>query len=91
MVAAVLPIVRNLPRDANMVRALMLGIPFSANVGGIATPISTPPAAIAYGSELIAPRDMLRVGALNTVLGVLLVVALVGVLFNTIPALRALG
>lgn len=49
MVAAVLPIVRKLPPRANMVRALMLAIPFSANIGGIATPIGTTPNAIAIG------------------------------------------
>ncbi|MBD3237697.1 MAG: DASS family sodium-coupled anion symporter [Candidatus Eisenbacteria bacterium] len=49
MVATVLPIARKLPANSNMVRALMLGIPFAANVGGMATPIGTPPNAIAIG------------------------------------------
>ncbi len=49
MVAAVLPMVRRLPPGANMARALMLAIPFSANIGGMATPIGTPPNAIAIG------------------------------------------
>lgn len=49
MVATVLPFVRRLPPEAGMRRALMLGIPFAANIGGIATPIGTPPNAIAIG------------------------------------------
>ncbi|MCP4545981.1 MAG: DASS family sodium-coupled anion symporter [bacterium] len=49
MVASILPIVRALPRGSNLARAFMLAIPFSANIGGIATPIGTPPNAIAIG------------------------------------------
>jgi sodium-dependent dicarboxylate transporter 2/3/5 len=49
MVATVLPVVRKLPAEANLRRALMLGIPFAANIGGIATPIGTTPNAIAIG------------------------------------------
>ena len=49
MVAAVLPIISKFPKGANFVRALMLGIPFAANIRGIATPIGTPPNAIAIG------------------------------------------
>ncbi len=58
---------------------------------GMALPISTPPNAIAYGSELIAARDMLRVGALVTLCGVVLTLVLVGTLLNVVPALRSLG
>ncbi len=47
MVATALPLVRGLPADSNFTRALMLGIPFSANIGGIGTPIGTTPNAIA--------------------------------------------
>ncbi|MCK4548125.1 MAG: DASS family sodium-coupled anion symporter [Candidatus Eisenbacteria sp.] len=49
MVATVLPLVRALPAGTNLPRAMMLAIPFSANIGGIATPIGTPPNAIAIG------------------------------------------
>ncbi len=41
---------------------------------GMALPISTPPNAIAYGSGLIDPRNMFRVGTVVTVVGVVLVV-----------------
>lgn len=36
----------NVPRDDGFRKALLLGIAFSANVGGISTPIGTPPNAI---------------------------------------------
>ncbi|MBN1423010.1 DASS family sodium-coupled anion symporter [Candidatus Fermentibacteria bacterium] len=54
MVATVLPAVRGLRPGSNLAKALMLGIPFAANIGGIATPIGTPPNAIALG--LLAER-----------------------------------
>ena len=56
MVAAVLPIARKLPPGSNFSRALMLAIPFAANIGGIGTPIGTPPNAIAIG--LLAERGI---------------------------------
>jgi len=46
MIAVALPVVRKI-RDDPFSVALLLGIPFAANVGGIATPIGTPPNAIA--------------------------------------------
>ncbi len=46
MIAVALPVVRKIKDDPFSV-ALLLGIPFAANVGGIATPIGTPPNAIA--------------------------------------------
>jgi solute carrier family 13 (sodium-dependent dicarboxylate transporter), member 2/3/5 len=49
MVASILPIIRVLPRGSNVSRAFLLAIPFAANIGGIATPIGTPPNAIAIG------------------------------------------
>jgi solute carrier family 13 (sodium-dependent dicarboxylate transporter), member 2/3/5 len=49
MVASMLPLVRELPRSSPVARAFLLGIPFAANIGGMATPIGTPPNAIAIG------------------------------------------
>ena len=46
MIAVALPVVRKIKDDPFSV-AFLLGIPFAANVGGIATPIGTPPNAIA--------------------------------------------
>lgn len=44
-----LTVIRGLPDDDPFRTALILGIPFAANVGGIATPIGSPPNAIAIG------------------------------------------
>ncbi len=44
-----LTVIRDLPEDDPFRTALILGIPFAANVGGIATPIGSPPNAIAIG------------------------------------------
>ncbi|MDP6796213.1 MAG: SLC13 family permease, partial [Candidatus Krumholzibacteria bacterium] len=49
MVAAILPLVRRMPEGSNLPKAFLLAIPFAANVGGIATPVGTPPNAIALG------------------------------------------
>jgi len=56
MVASMLPLVRGLPRSSPIARAFLLGIPFAANIGGMATPIGTPPNAIAIG--LLADRGI---------------------------------
>jgi sodium-dependent dicarboxylate transporter 2/3/5 len=54
MIALCLPIIQTLPAADRRRKAILLAIPFSANVGGLATPIGTPPNAIAmdYLDEL---------------------------------------
>jgi sodium-dependent dicarboxylate transporter 2/3/5 len=47
MIALCLPIIRQVPAGDGGRKAILLAIPFSANVGGLATPIGTPPNAIA--------------------------------------------
>ncbi len=49
MMAVAIPIVRAFPRHEPFRKAIILGIPFAANIGGIGTPIGTPPNAIAMG------------------------------------------
>ncbi|HSG27329.1 MAG TPA: SLC13 family permease, partial [Candidatus Krumholzibacterium sp.] len=49
MVAVAIPVLRNFPKDEPFRKAIILGIPFAANIGGIGTPIGTPPNAIAMG------------------------------------------
>lgn len=46
MLALVLPIVRSLPASHPHRKALLLSVPFAANVGGLGTPIGSPPNAI---------------------------------------------
>lgn len=50
MMAVILPIAAAAPEGDRFKIALALSIPFAANVGGIITPIGTPPNAIALGA-----------------------------------------
>ncbi|MBS4015375.1 MAG: DASS family sodium-coupled anion symporter [Candidatus Latescibacteria bacterium] len=47
MIGLVLVLTQNIPSDDPLIPALALGIPFAANIGGLATPIGTPPNALA--------------------------------------------
>ncbi len=46
MIALALPIYQQIPKEERFKKALILGIPFAANIGGMGTPIGTPPNAI---------------------------------------------
>lgn len=50
IMAVVLPLIHRLPSGDRFRSALALGIPFAANLGGMATPVGTPPNAIALGA-----------------------------------------
>ena len=47
MFAIILPIVKEIPESNTFSKGLALSIPFACNLGGLATPIGTPPNAIA--------------------------------------------
>ncbi len=47
MLTIVFPLLRNMPENHAFRTALILAIPFACNIGGIGTPIGTPPNAIA--------------------------------------------
>ena len=49
MIAMVLPLLKQVPKESPFRTALVLAVPFGANIGGIATPVGTPPNAIAIG------------------------------------------
>lgn len=49
MVAMVIPVLKQLGETSVYKKGLILSIPFAANIGGIATPVGTPPNAIALG------------------------------------------
>jgi sodium-dependent dicarboxylate transporter 2/3/5 len=49
MLAVAIPIVQALPEGERFRKAIVLGIPFACNIGGMGTPIGTPPNAIAIG------------------------------------------
>lgn len=50
IMAVVLPLIHRLPEGDRFRGALALGIPFAANLGGMATPVGTPPNAIAIAA-----------------------------------------
>ncbi|ABJ75795.1 DASS family sodium-coupled anion symporter [Leptospira borgpetersenii] len=49
MIALSFPLLRVLPEKEPFRKALILGIPFAANIGGVGTPIGSPPNIIAMG------------------------------------------
>lgn len=49
MIAVAIPIIQSFPPGEPFRKAIILGIPFASNIGGIGTPIGTPPNAIAMG------------------------------------------
>lgn len=50
MLAIVRPLLRDAPRNDRFATGLMLGVAIAANIGGIGTPIGTPPNAIALAA-----------------------------------------
>lgn len=50
MIAITGPLLKKLPEGDRFHKAIVLAVPFGANIGGIGTPIGTPPNAIAYGA-----------------------------------------
>jgi solute carrier family 13 (sodium-dependent dicarboxylate transporter), member 2/3/5 len=50
MLAIVAPILHRLPAHDRFHRAIILAVPFGANIGGIGTPIGTPPNAVALAN-----------------------------------------
>ncbi|MCD6579453.1 DASS family sodium-coupled anion symporter [bacterium] len=50
MIAVALPIIYSLEKDDKFRKLIILAIPFAANLGGMATPIGTPPNAIAFAA-----------------------------------------
>ncbi len=49
MLTLVMPLVARLPEGDGARKALLLAVPFAANIGGLGTPIASPPNAIALG------------------------------------------
>ena len=49
MLAMITPVLGSVNQSDKGVKALILSVPFAANIGGIATPVGTPPNAIALG------------------------------------------
>ena len=50
MLAIITPLLKQLPDGSKFSRALVLAVPFGANIGGVGTPIGSPPNAVAFGA-----------------------------------------
>lgn len=49
MVAILIPLFAQIPDELNFQKGLLISIPFAANIGGMGTPIASPPNAVAIG------------------------------------------
>lgn len=49
MITLIVPMLREVPRGQPFRKAMILAVPFAANIGGMGTPIGTPPNAVAIG------------------------------------------
>ncbi len=58
MIAIIMPILKRIPESANFARALILAVPLGANIGGLGTPIGTPPNAVAMAALRRAEFDI---------------------------------
>jgi sodium-dependent dicarboxylate transporter 2/3/5 len=85
MIAMVLPLIRQLDAGEPFRNALVLCIPFAANIGGIATPIGTPPNAIALGILANEGIEVSFIGWMK--MGVPLAVLILAVIAATLYAL----
>ena len=61
MLAFLAPVLRTLPADGGGRVSLAMSIPIAANIGGLGTPIGTPPNAIAIG-QLASLEDPVNIG-----------------------------
>ena len=58
MIVLIQPLASRIPADEKFRRGLVLSVPFAANVGGIGTPIGTPPNAIALEALRVRGLDI---------------------------------
>jgi sodium-dependent dicarboxylate transporter 2/3/5 len=82
MMAIALPVVSTFPGNEPFRRAMILGIPFASNIGGIGTPIGSPPNAIAIGFLEQSGFEMTFLGWMT--IGVPIVIVLIFVCWLTL-------
>lgn len=58
MIAIITPILARIPSESNFARGLILAVPLGANIGGLGTPIGTPPNAVALAALRRAGYDI---------------------------------
>ena len=72
MLTFLTPVMKSLPSDGKGKIALAMAIPIAANLGGIGTPIGTPPNAMAHSTGFISQKDMMKAGLIMGVIGLVL-------------------
>ena len=72
MLTFLAPVLGTLPKDEKGKVGLALAIPIAANLGGMGTPIGTPPNALAQSTGIINTRQMAIVGVITGVVGIVL-------------------
>ncbi len=90
VLAIIAPIIKELPHDDKFHRGVILAVPFGANIGGIGTPIGTPPNAVAFGAinglaaeGVVQPVSFLQWMMIGVPLAVILL-AIIGVVLYLI-------
>ena len=69
MLAILTPVLKLFDAEDRGKAAFALAIPLGANIGGMGTPIGTPPNAIAASTGLVETKDMSKVGVIIGVVG----------------------
>jgi sodium-dependent dicarboxylate transporter 2/3/5 len=84
MMTVAIPVVNTFPGNEPFRKAMILGIPFASNIGGIGTPIGSPPNAIAIGFLEQAGIEMSFLGWMTIGVPIVIVLILVCwlILFN---------
>lgn len=65
MLTFLAPVLGSLPKDEKGKIGLALAIPIAANLGGMGTPIGTPPNALAHSTGIINTKQMAIVGIID--------------------------
>ena len=72
MLTFLTPVFKNLPENGKGRIALAMSIPVAANLGGMATPIGTPPNALAFSTNIVKQNDMMKVGIIMGIISLAL-------------------
>jgi sodium-dependent dicarboxylate transporter 2/3/5 len=72
MLTFLTPVFKNLPENGKGRIALAMSIPVAANLDGMATPISTPPNALAFSTNIVKQNDMMKVGIIMGIISLVL-------------------
>lgn len=81
MIVLIMPLIDKCEADSPVRKSFVLAIPLAANIGGMGTPIGTPPNAIAFGALRAMGVDITFVGWMMFAIPLMLILLFVGWLF----------